>query len=134
VGEACYTIPGGVIPARVVHDIASVAHEANARYCATLGDHSQEQWDAAPQWQKDSAIMGVLAIARGNVKNAGDSHRGWLAQKKADGWVYGDVKDTDAKTHPCMVAFERLPHDQQVKDHLFLAVVSTLLAQYHAGC
>jgi hypothetical protein len=46
-----------------------------------------------------------------------------LAEKKADGWVYGEVKDPEKKEHPCLVEYEELPKDQQAKDSLFIAVV-----------
>ena len=46
--------------------------------------------------------------------------------KVKDGWVYGEVKDTIAKTHPCLVPFEQLPEFQQKKDKLFRAIVNAL--------
>ena len=54
------------------------------------------------------------------------SHESWLEQKIADGWVYGAVKDPDAKTHPCCVPYEELPVEQKAKDYLFRAVVHAL--------
>jgi RyR domain. len=53
-------------------------------------------------------------------------HQNWLDQKKKDGWVYGKTKDAEKKTHPCMVPYSDLPKEQQVKDHLFHAIVSIL--------
>jgi hypothetical protein len=40
--------------------------------------------------------------------------------------VYGEVKDAEKKTHPCIVPYKDLPPEQQAKDHLFKAVVSAL--------
>jgi len=54
------------------------------------------------------------------------SHKSWMAQKVADGWVYGDTKDPGAKRHPCMVPFSELPVEQQAKDFIFRAVVHAL--------
>lgn len=103
--------------------LARVCHEANRVWCEYNGDNSQTSWDEAPQWQKDSAIMGVRFVV-GNP-DAGDSasHDSWMRQKVADGWVYGEVKDPEAKTHPCMVPFEELPPEQQFKDRLFRTIV-----------
>ena len=110
-----------------VVDIARVCHEANRAYCTVLGDDSQVHWDDAPGWQRESATAGVVF----HVENpgAGDSasHDSWMAQKVQDGWRYGPVKDPEAKTHPCMVPFDQLPKDQQVKDALFASTVRTLL-------
>ena len=38
-----------------VSDIAKVAHEVNAAYCASQDDFSQKPWDEAPEWQRTSA-------------------------------------------------------------------------------
>jgi hypothetical protein len=43
-----------------------------------------------------------------------------------DGWVYGEVKDAEKKTHPCLVPFDQLPLFQQKKDKLFCAIVDAL--------
>lgn len=105
--------------------IACVAHEVNRAYCQALGDNSQPAWEDAPQWQRDSAMLGVNLHTESNVGPEA-SHQSWFAQKVADGWVYGDVKDPEAKTHPCMVPFADLPREQQAKDFLFRAVVHAL--------
>lgn len=102
---------------------AIVAHEVNRAYCQSLGDMSQVVWDEAPEWQRSSSLMGALAVVDGAITNPGDAHRSWMEQKVSEGWTYGDVKDADAKTHPCMVPFEQLPAEQQTKDLLFLATV-----------
>jgi hypothetical protein len=110
-------------------DIARVCHEANRAYCATLGDSSQVAFDAAPEWQRQSALTGVSKIAAGETTRPEQSHESWLAEKQATGWKYGEVKDAEAKTHPCFVPFAELPPEQQLKDHLFFAVASALLGR-----
>lgn len=104
-------------------DVARLAHEVNRAYCQALGDDSQPPWELAPQWQKDSAMLGV-ALHLDNP-NAGPqaSHESWGAQKIADGWKYGPVKDPERKEHPCLVPFDQLPREQQAKDFLFRGVV-----------
>lgn len=103
--------------------IAELAHEINRAYCHAIGDHSQPPWGMAPKWQRDSAVAGVLAHLKNPRLSPRDSHENWLKQKKAEGWVWGDVKDPDKKTHPCMKDYIDLPQEQQVKDHLFKAMV-----------
>lgn len=109
-----------------VERIAKVAHDVNRAYCKAIGDDSQPTWADAPDWQKDSAKSGVRFHLANPEAGASASHDNWLADKAADGWVYGDVKDPAKKEHPCMVAFSQLPVEQQVKDHLFRAVVHSL--------
>lgn len=108
-------------------EIAHVCHEANRALCEANGDTSQVAWADAPGWQKDSAINGVRAISDGRTTRPEQSHESWLAEKEANGWVYGDVKDVTTKTHPCMVPYSQLPPEQRVKDHVYFAVATTLL-------
>lgn len=59
---------------------------------------------------------------------ASAQHDAWMADKIADGWIHGPVKDAEAKTHPCLVPFDHLPVHQRKKDHLFRAGVRALTA------
>lgn len=110
-----------------VTDIAQVAHETNRAYCATLGDPSQQKWEAAPDWQRKSAINGVMFhldhLRRGQAPPPSASHDSWLEEKRREGWRYGKVKRPDLKEHPCFVPYDELPADQKLKDYLFGAVV-----------
>lgn len=105
--------------------IARVAHEVNRAYCQALGDDSQQTWNDAPQWQRDSAMLGVKLHTEDNASPAA-SHESWMAQKVADGWVYGPEKDPERKQHPCIVPFDQLPREQQAKDFIFRGVVHAL--------
>ena len=107
--------------------IARICHEVNKAYCESLGDTSQVPFDLAPVWQQDSAVAGVQAIIDKPDTTPEQSHDGWLALKRADGWTYGPVKDADTKQHPCFVPYSDLPKEQQTKDHLFGAVVRACL-------
>lgn len=106
--------------------IAKIAHEANRAYCEELGDTSQTSWEDAPEWQKESAVNGVEYHLNNPGAQPSDSHNNWMAEKTAEGWIYGTVKDTVAKTHPCMVEYHELPFEQQLKDHLFSGIVNSL--------
>jgi hypothetical protein len=110
-----------------IKDIAAVCHEANLAYCDTHCDFSQEPWVFAPSWQQESAINGVVFAIDNPDSKPEDSHNNWLAQKKADGWVWGPVKDVDAKKHPCLLPYDQLPEFQRAKDHLFQAIARALI-------
>ena len=107
--------------------VAAVCHEANRTYCATLGDRSQPSWRDAPDWQRNSAVTGVLFHAQNPNAGPEASHESWMAQKEKDGWIYGEKKDENAKTHPCMVDFVHLPPEQQAKDFIFRAIVHAMV-------
>jgi hypothetical protein len=109
--------------------IARACHEVNRAYCQALGDDGQASWDDAPQWQRDSAILGVRLHAGSHDAGPQASHESWMAQKVADGWVYGPEKRPDLKQHHCMVPFDQLPREQQAKDYIFRAVVLAMIGE-----
>lgn len=106
-----------------VNDVAKIAHEVNRAYCEAIGDNSQSSWEDAPEWQKTSAIAGVIFHKSNSTATPENSHESWLQVKKDDGWQYGEVKDSILKTHPCFKPYNELPIEQRVKDYLFRAVV-----------
>ena len=108
------------------NQIARVAHEVNAAYCAALGDFSQTTWESAPEWQRQSALLGVSLHINNPAAGPEASHISWMSQKVAEGWVYGVEKNAELKTHPCIVSFSQLPREQQAKDYIFRAVVHAL--------
>jgi hypothetical protein len=96
-----------------------------------MGDDSQPSWEEAPEWQKESAIKGVALHIEGHITgepvSPEASHQAWMEEKVNDGWVYGPEKNTELKTHPCMVPYNDLPAEQRAKDHLFAAVIRELM-------
>ncbi len=107
--------------------IAKACHEANKVWCESDGDFSQKHWDDAEQWQRDSAIDGVrFAVYNPDAPDSAQ-HDAWSNFKMKDGWVYGEVKDGEKKTHPCLVPFDQLPKFQQKKDILFKSIVKALI-------
>lgn len=106
--------------------IAKACHEANRVWCQANDDNSQKHWAEAEQWQRDSAIAGVK-FKLANPKAGEDAqHNAWMEDKISNGWIYGEIKDSEVKTHPCIVAFHFLPEFQQKKDRLFQAIVEAL--------
>lgn len=103
--------------------IARICHEVNRAYCQALGDTSQTPWEQAPQWQRDSALIGVTLHLGNPHLGPEASHESWMAHKLEAGWKCGPVKDAALKEHPCIVPFAALPQAQQAKDFIFRAVV-----------
>ncbi len=103
--------------------IAKTCHEVNKAFCESIGDNSQPSWDDAPDWQRESAINGVNFHLENPDSKPSDSHDNWMKEKSEAGWKFGDVKDAKKKEHPCMVAYDKLPKEQQTKDALFISVV-----------
>jgi hypothetical protein len=80
--------------------IARVAHEVNRAYCLALGDNSQPVWEEAPEWQRDSAMLGVKLHTENPDAGPQASHESWMAQKVAEGWTYGPERRPDRASRP----------------------------------
>lgn len=107
----------------IISCIAELCHEVNRIYCESHGDFSQVPWEQAPQWQKESALNGVLFHIQNPNAGPSASHDNWMREKVEQGWVWGPVKDPERKEHPCIVPYEALPEQQRYKDHLFVTIV-----------
>lgn len=106
--------------------IAKVCHEVNRAYCQAIGDFSQPTWEEAEDWQKESAINGVLFHSENLNATPEESHNNWLKEKEAAGWKYGEVKDSIKKEHPCFLPYDQLPLEQKAKDYIFRSLVKNL--------
>lgn len=43
-------------------------------------------------------------------------HDVWAAGRIEEGWTYGEVKDSEKKTTPCLVPYEELPESEREYD------------------
>jgi hypothetical protein len=106
-----------------IEEIAQYCHEFNRVICEKNGDFSQKSWTEAEYWQKRSAINGVRYRLNNPASSPVDQHNEWSKEKVLDGWVYGEEKDAEKKTHPCLVPYAQLPSHQKLKDSIFCATV-----------
>lgn len=110
----------------LVVSIAMVCHEANRAWCEINEDTSQKPWEEAEGWQRESAVNGVEFRLNNPEAGPDAQHNSWMQEKIDQGWVYGEVKDAEKKTHPCIVPYDQLPEFQRKKDSLFCAIVDAL--------
>ena len=106
--------------------IAAVAYAVNAAYALSLGDESLPVWSEAPQEHRDRMLAGVQMHIDNPDTTPEQAHAKWLESMTAQGWTYGEVKDVEAKKHPCILPFNELPQAQRSKDSIFRAVVHAL--------
>jgi hypothetical protein len=109
-----------------ITQVAKIVHDTNRSYCQCLGDHSQLLWENAPEWQRKSMIDGVKFHLANPDASPSASHERWLVVKEQAGWKYGPIKDEVKKEHPCIVPFDQLPEEQQIKDKLVKAKIDVL--------
>lgn len=105
--------------------IAVVCHEANRVLQNLNGEkEASRRWDLCDPELQESAVKGVEAALAGATPE--ELHESWVVTKLQQGWTYGPQKNALEKTHPQMVAYEDLPAEQRIKDHLFQAIVQAL--------
>lgn len=108
-------------------EIASVVHEANRALQVVQADPTipvSVHWEELDTETRNSAIDGVTNVLQGATPE--ESHQNWMQFKLDHGWKLGPVKNEETKEHPLLVPYAELPASQQVKDHLFVAIVTTL--------
>ncbi len=44
-------------------------------------------------------------------------HEVWAETRIAQGWTYGEQRNDELKTHPCLVPYEELPEEEKEYDH-----------------
>lgn len=106
--------------------IAAVAYAVNVAYAQSLGDDSLPAWSEAPQDHRDRILAGVQMHIDNPDTTPEQAHVQWLAAMTSQGWTHGEVKDVEAKKHPCILPFAELPQAQRSKDSIFRAVVHAL--------
>lgn len=110
--------------------IAQICYAANQAYCLTGCDNTMPDWEYATDPVRKGYIEGVTMHLGNPDSTAQDGHINWMADKLEQGWKYGPQKDTDKKTHPCLVEYDKLPVDQRIKDDLFIAIVRAMALVY----
>ena len=122
--------PVKTMPIELEYQIAKASYEVNRAYCRALSDTPQPTWVNAPAWIHESARAGVRAYLKNPSVTPAEMHEIWCEHKRAEGWVWGEKKNPDKKTHPCLVPYNELLLQQRTRDTLFIAVVSALAHEY----
>lgn len=83
-----------------------------------------EPWPERDQAFRDQFVAYVQNLCQADeFPSPEEAHNSWWRAYEDMGWVYGPVRDTEAKTHPDMVPFSKLEQREQDKDAVFLALV-----------
>lgn len=106
--------------------IARACHEVNKVYCEMLKDYSQVPWEDSPDWQKESIINGVNYMLQNPQVTSEEMHDNWAKEKVANGWAYGEVKDSEKKIHNYLLPYKVLPKEQRKKHEIFSTIVKLL--------
>src|SRR3712207_2502744 len=96
--------------------IARVVHESVRAINQAHGDDSLQSWDEAEEWQRQSTLDAVKAIASDPDLTSEGEHARWMEDKIAQGWKYGPVRHDSNKIHPLLIPYEQLPLAAQQKN------------------
>lgn len=95
-------------------DLARICHEAHLALRIGLNDSADDMhFDALPQERKDVVINQVKMFREG--ARVQDVHRAWVEWMLARGWVRGEIRDREKKTHPNLVPYVVLPEEEKAK-------------------
>ncbi len=114
----------------LVQIVAAMVHEACrtvSLMCGPEGDLVEGRnpsWANAPAWMKESTSTAVAHIWDHPEMTPEALHDRWMSERLAAGWTLGPEKDLVRKISPCLIPYDQLPANQQIKDHLFYALVS----------
>lgn len=110
----------------IIETIAKACHEANRVWCQHNGDMTQAHWDDATLEERNSTMKGVEHLLKNPNVSLEDLHEEWLEAMTADGWTYGEFKDSEKKTNPFMLPYNKLPEFVIKRDRLFSSIVEAL--------
>ena len=93
--------------------IAAVRHASWVTYQIAVGQPYNE---VINDDQLESLMDGVCFALDNPDITSEENHNNWMKAKILQGWIYGQVKDFDKKTHPDLIPFNDLPDVEKLKD------------------
>ncbi|NBO98823.1 MAG: hypothetical protein EBU90_01675 [Proteobacteria bacterium] len=105
--------------------IAKTCHSVNRAFQKFIGEETNPEWNEVSEELQNSAIEGVKKKIENPSFTPEQQHLSWCDYKIKHGWTYGETKDFEKKTHPCLVPYEELSENDKFKDKLFQAVITS---------
>jgi len=107
---------------------AEVLLAAKAAHCAVqaineaFGLYKLPQWMLCNDWYKASFTRNVEAYLY-HAYPVRKVHAHWVRRMESQGWVVGETRCREQKTHPMLVSFNDLPIEEKLKLKQMRAVV-----------
>ena len=75
---------------------------------------NEKEYMPQPIDTKDVMLSGNLGLlVEPMAKNV---HEVWASSRISQGWTYGEQRNDEMKTHPCLVPYEELPEEEKEYD------------------
>jgi hypothetical protein len=110
-----------------IEQIARTAYEVKRIYGGSIGEFPRPSWEYVTKEVKKTEIDRVKFRLDNPDLTSRDIHGIWLNERIIEGWVYGKEIDQEAKAHPYLVSYEKLPVETRTKEALTMAVVKSFL-------
>lgn len=99
--------------------IAKSGYEVCRAFEVSNGVTNDTDWDKLDTLRKDSLVKAVSMLRKNRRAQASSIHNFWINNMIDQGWSYGKVYDSEAKTHPDMRDYRSLSPIHRAKDRLF---------------
>lgn len=105
-----------------VEQVARTCHQALKTYSESIAEYHLSNWGDASERYRELMCIAVEIHLAGDF-DAEVTHSSWVEEQLNQGWSYGPVRDVKKKQHPCIVPFNQLPREQQLKGQIFRNIV-----------
>lgn len=102
-----------LMDAVILEAMARIVHACWVSFQIAAGQPYNEEPDDDDLASNKRSIVNFL---ENPDRTPEQSHEMWMADRLANGWVYGSVKDKEKKTHPDLVPYDQLPEIEKRKD------------------
>jgi hypothetical protein len=112
--------------------IGKIAYESDRIYTSDMGVEDKKPWGELSPEVKKGFLEGITFIAANPQVTAQALHEHWRLHMRNLGWVVAgenEVIDREAKRHPLLIPFNRIPQHLRVKAYLFHAIVTMAVKQ-----
>jgi hypothetical protein len=108
--------------------IARLAHVVLNGYRAGIGE-AAVAWEDLPFEKQALIIAGVEWRLENRTAPVSAQHGQWLERMLDAGWRVGSEFNEANKLHPCARPWDALPESQQLKSHVFVALVNGVTSE-----
>ena len=114
-------------------EIAAVCYSVIKEYSLSLEDPSRYPPSFTYHYLdkniRDGYEKAIQEIKDGTRKSPEELHKKWCEDRFKDGWTFGEYKNVEKKTHPCLVDYKDLSKREKVKDTIFLEITKALISE-----
>lgn len=79
-------------------------------------DYKQKETAYVPQPTDTSDVALPTELEELIEQMAKNVHEVWAATRIKQGWTYGEQRNDELKTHPCLIPYEELPEKEKEYD------------------